>query len=321
MASVSIIIPVKEINDYIRESVPHILKMDYQDFEILIFPDSDSTESFEKTRVIPTGSVGPAEKRDLALKHATGGILAFLDDDAYPERRWLDSALRYFEDPEVAAVGGPAVTPADDSVWQRASGAVFESRLTSGEYGYRYVPRTVREVDDFPTVNLLVRKETFKTLGGFDSNFWPGEDTKLCLDITKRLGKKIIYDPDALVYHHRRSLFKEHLKQVGRYAYHRGYFAKVLPETSLKAAYFIPSLFLFGVVFGFVFSFVNMYVAALYVGILLTYFFLLLCSALSISLGRRDPRVGLLVLPGIFTTHLVYGFNFLRGISARRYCR
>ncbi|MBE9528641.1 MAG: glycosyltransferase, partial [Proteobacteria bacterium] len=139
MALVSIIIPVKEINDYIRESVPHILNMDYQDFEILIFPDTASEESFEKTRIIPTGSMGPAEKRDLALEHATGEILAFLDDDAYPERGWLVSALKGFDDPEVAAVGGPAVTPDSDSVWQRASGMVFESRLTSGEYGYRYI--------------------------------------------------------------------------------------------------------------------------------------------------------------------------------------
>lgn len=318
---VSIIIPVKEINDYIRESVPHILSMDYQDFEILIFPDVASGESFAKTRIIPTGSIGPAEKRDLALEHATGEILAFLDDDAYPERGWLDSALKGFEDPEVAAVGGPAVTPDSDSVWQRASGAVFESRLTSGEYGYRYVPRAAREVDDFPTVNLLIRKSVFATLGGFDSNFWPGEDTKLCLDITKRLGKKILYDPGALVYHHRRSLFKEHLKQVGRYAYHRGYFARVLPETSLKVAYFIPSLFFLGLIFGFALSFFSKYVAVLYIGTLAFYTLLLLGSVVSVSLGRKDPKVALLVMPGIFTTHLVYGYNFLKGICARRYCR
>ena len=39
MKSFSIIIPVKEINDYLRESVPYLLALDYEDFEILILPN------------------------------------------------------------------------------------------------------------------------------------------------------------------------------------------------------------------------------------------------------------------------------------------
>ena len=36
---VSIVIPVKEINHYIRGSIPWILALDYENFEVLIFPD------------------------------------------------------------------------------------------------------------------------------------------------------------------------------------------------------------------------------------------------------------------------------------------
>ena len=39
MKSFSIIIPVKEINDYLRESVPYLLALDYENFEILILPN------------------------------------------------------------------------------------------------------------------------------------------------------------------------------------------------------------------------------------------------------------------------------------------
>ena len=35
----SIIIPVKEINNYIRESVPYLLKQKYSNFEIIILPN------------------------------------------------------------------------------------------------------------------------------------------------------------------------------------------------------------------------------------------------------------------------------------------
>ena len=45
---VSIIIPVKEINDYIREAISHHLKLDYDNYEILIFSDNESNEIFEK---------------------------------------------------------------------------------------------------------------------------------------------------------------------------------------------------------------------------------------------------------------------------------
>lgn len=317
---VSIIIPVKEVNDYIRESVPEILKQDYEDFEIFIFPDVFSKDSFPKTKIIPTGNIGPAEKRDLALKYADGEIFAFLDDDAYPESGWLKKATRHFDDNDVAAVGGPAVTPGHDSIWQRASGAVFSSWLASGGNSYRYIPAETREVDDFPTVNLLVRRDVFEKAGGFDSEFWPGEDTKLCLDITKKLNKKIIYDPEALVYHHRRPLFIQHLRQVNRYAFHRGYFAKVLPETSLRFSYFVPSIFFVGVILGALLSPLHKYIGRLYTGTLLLYGIMLFSTAFSVAY-KENIKVGILTIPGIFLTHLMYGYNFLKGLLTRNYKR
>ena len=321
MNSVSIIIPVKEVNDYIRESMPHILNMDYENYEVLIFPDTPTSESFPRTRIIPTGSMGPAEKRDLALKHASGEILAFLDDDAFPRKDWLKNAVKHFRDSNVAAVGGPAVTPTSDSVWQRASGAVFSSWLASGGNEYRYVPGPAREVDDFPTVNLLVRRDVFEKVGGFDSNYWPGEDTKLCLDITKTMGKKIIYDPEVFVYHHRRALFIPHLKQISRYAFHRGYFAKVLPETSLRFTYFVPSLFLIGIILGLLLFPVHRTIAALYLSTISLYALMLVTTALIITLKERKLLIGMLAIPGIFLTHLLYGYNFLKGLSTARYRR
>ena len=145
--TISIIIPVREINAYIRESIPHIMDLDYPDYEVLIFPDEASEEHFPRTRIIPTGPVGPAQKRDCALKVAKGTLLAFLDDDAYPDKNWLKAAVRHFGDEEVAAVGGPAVTPVDDSLLQKAGGGVFASFLGGGSYRYRYVPMAKRALE------------------------------------------------------------------------------------------------------------------------------------------------------------------------------
>ncbi len=301
--------------------------MDYPEFEIIILPD----ESFDSVlpclpagrghrnqgnvhiKIVPTGPVSPAEKRDIALNYARGEILAFLDDDAYPRKDWLKNAINNFAEPMVAAVGGPAITAENDNVRQKASGLVYQSPLVSGKYVYRYLPKRRMEVDDYPSCNFLIRKSIMQTLGGFNTKFWPGEDTKLCLEITKRLKKKIIYDPAVLVYHHRRPLYLAHLKQVANYALHRGYFAKIYPETSFRLLYFIPTLFLFSLIAGAIFSLFLIPIRIIYSLALISYFSLVLIFSIS-----KEPRFIPYLFSGIILTHITYGFYFLKGLLAKK---
>lgn len=249
----------------------------------------------------------------MALKHAKGEILAFLDDDAYPVRDWLSRAADNFRDENVAAVGGPAITPDSDSARQKASGLVYSSFLVSGSYAYRYLPKKRREVDDFPSCNLFVRRSIFEQVGGFSTQFWPGEDTKLCLDITCKLRKKIIYDPEVVVYHHRRRLFLPHLRQVANYALHRGYFVKRFPQTSLRISYFLPSILFSGIVAGGILSLFLSTLRLCYLSGLTLYVLVVLAS--SIYAGFRFLH---LVFSGIITTHLAYGLYFLEGLFSAK---
>jgi cellulose synthase/poly-beta-1,6-N-acetylglucosamine synthase-like glycosyltransferase len=316
--TVSIIIAVKTWQKNLEECVGKCRQLDYPDFEILVLPDqpienNSSQAEIASLKIIPTGPVSPAHKRDIALKSATGDLLAFLDDDAWPVKDWLKNAVRHFDNKEIAAVGGPAITPPNDNMRQKASGEIYASVLVSGGYIYRYVPAKKREVDDYPSCNFIVRKSIMQELGGFNTNFWPGEDTKLCLDITKNLGKKIIYDPEVLVYHHRRQVFIPHLKQIASYALHRGYFVKKYPQTSLKLAYFLPSIFIAGVIFGFP---VSLFIPALMpVYLIALFLYLTLVSIFSLPKG-----LGLIgyVFFGIIFTHVTYGIFFLRGLFSKR---
>ncbi len=321
---VSVIIPVEEVGPDLKQAISYLLKQSYQNFEILVFVTRATGESFPKTRIVEEKSLAgrPAEKRDLALKYAQGEILAFIDDDVYPSVDWLSSAVALFADPLVAGVGGPMLTPTDDSLLEKAGGWVWASYLGSGGAGtYRCLPGPRREVDDYPTANLLVRKSDFALIGGFDSQYWPGEDTKLCLDLTKKLGKKIIYDPAVLVFHHRRAIFTPHLRQIRGYGLHRGYFAKVLPETSRRLGYFFPSLLLIGLVIGpllaalvyFLSPQFSVFLIRSYLLLLTAYFLLLLATGFWVFRKSRDWRLGLWVMPGIVATHLYYGLMFLRG--------
>jgi len=315
---VSIVIPFKEYGAYAKESLEHCLTLDYPDFEIMLLPDGDpALPDMPRVKVIPTGPMPPSEKRDIGAGYAEGEILAFLDDDAYPKEDWLKKVVRNFSDPEVAAVGGPAVTPPDDNCWQKLSGSVFASRFVSGGYNYRYVPKTFQEVDDFPSCNLAVRKSDFERVGGFDTRYWPGEDTILCRKIRKDLGKKIVYDPDASVYHHRRELFVPHLRQVKNYALHRGLFAREFPETSRKPAYFIPSLFVFFVGFATAVAFLLPGTRSLLAALAGVYI-LAVCSSFILSFSLKGIFLGLL---GTFATHLTYGVFFMKGLFSSRRAR
>lgn len=316
----SVIIPVKKINDYIlKETIPKLLVQSFSDFEIIILPDKKSSLVFSKTRIIPTfPKIGPAQKRDIGAKESKGKILAFLDDDAYPSKDWLKNALDYFQKNQIAAVCGPGVTPPDDNIYQKASGWVWSTWLGAGGAGiYRCTPQKKREVEDFPTFNLIVRKTDFLRAGGFDSHFWPGEDTKICLDLIQKLGKKIIYDPEILVYHHRRPLFKAHLKQIGNYGLHRGHFARILPETSLRFGYLAPVFFTLGLTGGFFLSFINPVFVAIYLGLISLYLLLLLKEGFFVYLKERNFYLALLVVLGIFLTHFWYGLRFIQGYFSK----
>ena len=311
---ISIIVPVKTHNPYLEECIAHCQKLDYPDYEIIVLPDSPFSQNWEDVTVVPTGRVGPSEKRDKGMKKAKGEILAFLDDDAFPSPDWLKNAARHFQNVEVAAVGGPAVTPPSDTLRQKASGFVYSSFLGGGNHRYRYFPASLRQVDDYPTCNLLVRKSILEELGGFGSLFWPGEDTVLCLNITQKLGNKIIYDPVALVYHHRRPLFLPHLRQIKNYALHRGYFVKHFPATSLRLSYFLPSLCVLGLAGGTVISLFSPLIRLLFLIGILLYLILTFFS----TLESRSMKIAFLVFSGIILTHLTYGTFFIQGLLARK---
>ncbi|MFZ5424764.1 MAG: glycosyltransferase [Patescibacteria group bacterium] len=315
----SIIIPVRSVNDYLKENIKHLKKLDYDNFEVLIILDDQPTYKVKDSRFryIAVGPLSPGEKRNLGARNATGEILAFLDDDAYPNTNWLSEAAKVFRDPEIYALGAPAITPKNAEFLEKCSGRVLESFLTSGDTIHRHVPQSRRLVNDYPTVNFFVRKHDFFGVGGFTKDFWPGEDTKLCLDLIKEKQRDFVYDPNPIVYHHRRKLFVPHLKQVSRYGRHRGQFAKVFPENSRVLSYFVPSLFLLGVIFGPIISLIYPPLFLFYTFVILCYLGLIVYESTRVILHDKNLLAGFYVALGIMATHFIYGLNFIVGLVKR----
>lgn len=311
----SILIPVKSINDYVRETVPHIQNLSTNNWEAFVLPNNNEPDEWNDTRikVVGTGRVGPGAKRDFGASLTAGEILVFLDDDSYPEPNLLELAEKYFSDQGIVAVGGPAITPPSDGFWEHVSGAVFLSKLSGGA-PERYIPvGNIRDIDDWPSVNLMVRKEAFIQIGGFDTEFWPGEDTKLCLKLKKNNSGRIVYDPELIVWHHRRRSLFAHLKQVGAYGKHRGYFVKKYPETSRRFGYFVPSLFVVWMTTLIVTGVADSQLKWVFGAGMLVYVLCMIKACFEIA-KHETKLVALASLTYIFLTHIWYGVNFIRGL-------
>ncbi len=321
---VSIVIACPGDSWMLQECLRAIAAQTYRNFEVIVLPDEAGlAERSSAISTIPTGKVRPAEKRNIGIRAAKGEIVAFIDDDAYPDAHWLEYAVKYFGDETIGAVGGPGVTPPNDPYLAQIGGRVYDNPLVSGTYRYRYRAGGVRrDVDDYPSCNLFVRTSLLRKIGGYRTDFWPGEDTLLCKDIIDA-GARIVYDPWVIVYHHRRALLGAHLRQLGRYAFHRGYFVKRYPSNSRHLAYFVPSAF---VLYLFVWAILvilpqpNVISAEAYclwmaaVSLpMLAYILLVVLTSFSFN-----PVTWLATVAGVVATHVTYGVRFVGGLLAQR---
>jgi len=304
---VSILIPCRSVDSYAKECVNRCMQLDYGDYEIILLPD-EACKEMEKVKVIPTGPVTPGAKRNVGIAHSTGEICAFIDSDAYPGKDWLKNAMKYFEDPQVAAVGGPGITPEEDGLMQQASGFVLSSFMV-GSLSKRYHSKYTCESDDIHSCNFIARRSVLVEVEGWNEKYWPGEDTLICRAI-KRLGKKMIEAPEVVVFHHRRPLFIKHLKQVSNYGLHRGFFAKKFKENSLKIHYFVPSFLVLSGFIGGALSLINKLLFSIFPFALVGY--LALCLAASL-IEVKNLKIIPAVWLGIILTHLCYGIFFIIG--------
>ncbi len=318
----TIIIPTRKISGIlIDETLPAIGNQTFTSFEVIIVSDITGqddqklTKKYPWLRILSNGAKNrPGDKRDYAAKQAKGEVLAFIDDDVYPSKEWLFQAHKILQkEPEIAALGGPGTLPEKVSFWERIFDAVLRTWVGSGSYVYRFQPQPKRFVDDYPAMNLMLRKEIFASIGGFDNHHWPGEDSKLLNKFIVKEQKFILYHPDVQVFHHRRNSLSGHLAQHKNYGKTRGKFAAEGDQNSVHLMYVIPAFF------------------TLYLGVLAVLFilkspylftaaipFFLYCGLLSYVFFETHLRTenllialgAILVIP---ITHVTYGFWFIVG--------
>jgi len=306
MDKVSIIIPCKKVDSLTKKCVKHCLELDYEDFEIILLPDTfkDELKSEGKLKVFETGEVKPSAKRNLGMKKSKGKFFAFIDSDAYPEKDWLKNAVPYFKDEKVGIVGGPNLTPEGANFWEKVSGHILSNFWISGKAAIRYRVSKNQNTHELPTCNYLSRKEASSE---YDSSLLTAEDSEFCFECIRR-GFKILYAGDVVVYHHRRDTFGKHVKQMWVYGRDIAWLTK--KKFALKDVYYSAlSLFVIGFFGGAILSLFSKIIAILYLEALFVYFAIIFILSV-----KEYPWMTLWVFIGSVLTHFYYGFGYLYGL-------
>jgi GT2 family glycosyltransferase len=168
----------------------------------------------------------------------------------------------------------------------------------------------LRNVDDWPSMNFIVTRNLFQKLKGFNEKYWPGEDSKFCEKIILNK-KKIQYMPKLIIYHYKRSNFFKHIKQIFKYAYHRGIFFRQNDNNSKKIKYLIPSFFLSYLFF--LLININNNLLGFYIPLFL--FLLLNIIEIILLIKKKIYFENLIVIFLIIINQIVYGFGFIMGLT------
>lgn len=218
--TVSVIIPVYNDPDGIRDTLSSLTKQTYPTERVEILPvDNGSTDEtrdvirqFEReyeniTLVVEDEIQGSYAARNTGIERATGEIFAFIDADMYMDETWLGTAV---EATGEAAYVGCDVELVVDS--EQTLAAKFDAQTAFP------VEQYIREQQYSPTCCLLVRRTVVEDVGPFDAALVSGGDSEFGNRVASA-GYNQQFAADATLYHPVRDSFPSLLRKelrVGR---------------------------------------------------------------------------------------------------------
>lgn len=181
-------------------------------YEVILADDASTDDTVRASELLHGVTVvregvqrGFVENCNHAARVARGDYLMFLNNDTVVQPGWLEELVATGDnDPQIAIVGGKVL--AEDGRLQEAGCVVFRDGTPAqfGRGGHPVDPafNYVKEVDYVSGCCLLVRRQVWEQLGGFDELFSPGyfEDVDLAFR-ARAAGKRVVYQPRAAVMH------------------------------------------------------------------------------------------------------------------------
>lgn len=189
--------------------------------EDVAFRVAELVQTWPRVRHLPVRfEKGDAsEKRNAGMRESQADIIAFIDDDVYVPPHWIRRVLTAFSAPDVGMVSGPSLVPTDISLFARLAGLALSSRA-AGYVAHRYLRggAAARRVKWSRIIgcNMIFRRAAIEGVGGFDPNFYPGEEMVAAFKVAQA-GSALVFDSEAYVYHYPKTTFHGFWRQIFRY--------------------------------------------------------------------------------------------------------
>jgi GT2 family glycosyltransferase len=244
---VSIVIPNFNGEELLKKNLPEVLGV-IGDTELIIVDDASEDKSVEYIKnqtskikniklIKNAKNLGFSSTVNIGVQEATGELVVLLNTDVIPEKDFLDSAIRHFEDQKVFAVGflqkcsengkiilrGRGVGKFERGFLVHSRGNISDKDTSDG------VDMHFSEVEDFRKTLWvsggagIFRKSIWSKLGGLNTLYNPfyWEDLDFSYRALKR-GYKLIFEPKSIVHHlQKESVIKSSYtaKQIKKMAY------------------------------------------------------------------------------------------------------
>jgi len=247
----SVVIPVKNGEKLIKKCLESLKRLNYPQKKIeIIIADGFSTDKTRtiarkfRVKVVDNPKTTVVAGRNVGFLASKGDLIAFTDVDCTFHKDWLINAVKYFTDPKVGGISGPNLVPSFERPFGKAVSLIFDMAyaFNAGSPTKQY-KRIIKSRSHGS--NAIFRREVLEKIFPIDETLVEGEDVLMTQKV-EDLGYQLLYVPDVIVYHFRRTTPKSWLNQMMRYAQ-----AKVLLQrrrvrgvtlTQKGVGFFIPFL-------------------------------------------------------------------------------
>ncbi len=307
----SVIVPVYNRPEEVRELLQSLAQQTVKDFEVIIIEDGSSVccddvvDEFRARLTIEyviKPNSGPGPSRNIGYARANGRYFVIFDSDCIVPPRYFEEVEKALRIEKFDAWGGPDRAHQNFTVLQQAMGYTMSSVLTTG--GIRggkkrmgwFQPRSF---------NMGISREVFEKTGGFKFDRM-AEDIEFSVRM-KKMGFHVGLIPEAFVYHKRRTTLKQFYHQVYNFGRGRVLVGKAHPG-EVKITHWFPTVFMLGL-FLTPLLFVQPNVAVGLLAIYAAYFAAIFADSLWVN---KSLKVALSSIPAAFVQLYGYGLGFLK---------
>ena len=249
----------EEMYEHFSDAADSVLSQTYDSIELIVIVDGTQAVydrivadyGTRKNVVIECNeeNVGLLKSRNRGAEVASGDVVAFIDDDAVADERWIERLVQAYKKEDVIAAGGK-MTPEWVAGKPSFLPAEFYWLVGVTHRGFADGPGEVRNT--FGS-NISFRTEIFEELGGFDTDIGgrkgdanlQGGETELCARLHEKYDRGVWYEPEAKVDHkvfQYRTQFGWVLKRAFWQGYSKRAMEVLVPESNTEESTYLADL-------------------------------------------------------------------------------